>query len=190
MGKLSILFDNISSELSTQKINLIKSEEEIDTLSKVLEIFNNLNEFIQRNNKEIIESFVSKGLTYIYNEQHIFEMRIVDKRSKKVIEFWLKDSTTEIQLKPPFVGKGGGKIDSISLLLKIAVILQLGITSTIFLDEVTKQVDFEATEKIIEFLKDFQEDNNNQIILITHKDVTAADIYVSKENGKSIIERM
>lgn len=190
MGRLSILFDNISSDLLSQHKNLKKSEEELDTLSKVLEIFNNLNAFLQNNNKTIIESFVSKGLTYIYNEQHIFEMRIVDKRSKKIIEFWLKDSTTEIQLKPPFVGKGGGKIDSISLLLKIAIILQLGITSTIFLDEVTKQVDFNATEKIIEFLRDFQEDNNNQIILITHKDVAAADIYVTKKEGKSYIERI
>ena len=186
---IEILYQNTLNDLINQKDTFVNIEKDLEILSQVLEIYNNINSYLQHNNKKIIEDFVSKGLTYIYNEDHKFEMRIVDKRNKKIIEFWLKDNNTEIQLKSPFVGKGGGKIDSISLLLKIAVILQLGLTSTIFLDEVTKQVDFNATERIIEFLKDFQEENENQIILITHKDVAAADIYINKKDGESYIER-
>ena len=71
---IEILYQNTLNDLVNQKDTFANIEKDLEILSQVLEIYNNINSYLQHNNKKIIEDFVSKGLTYIYNEDHLLPL--------------------------------------------------------------------------------------------------------------------
>jgi ABC-type iron transport system FetAB ATPase subunit len=91
-------------------------------------------------------------------------MEFEEKNNKVVPEFYLN----ELQLKPPFIGDGGGIISTIGLLIYLTFI-KLKNTKILLLDECESMVDLQATQRLLEFIDFFAKENNITVIMITHK---------------------
>lgn len=141
--------------------------------------------------KSSVEHLVSYALNYIYYPGHKFEIVFETRRNQQEVDFYLEDSC-RVQLKKPFVGKGGGKVMIVALVLQLALIEQFNLTSTVFLDEIGKMVDMSVIDRLAEFLKFYSEKFGKQLIYITHHTdlETVADkvICIQKVNGVSAVK--
>jgi len=155
-----------------------------------------LNKTSEETKKSIIgslEAIVSSALNIVYGEGHRFKIVMETRRNQPEVDYYIDDGNTEIQLKKPFIGKGGGKITVAAFALQLAVVEYADITGPLFLDEVTRYVDSEAVKRVALLIRDYAESNNRQIINITHHDEVAENsdikIRVSKDkDGKAIIK--
>lgn len=177
-------------EIKSEQKNLIKSilekEDTVKSLELIKSFMVNLNNQVKSTIKTNIETIVNTGLAYIYDTTHDFKIVFVEKRKQQEVEFFLDG----IQLKKPFIGKGGGKIVVVGLLLQLAFIEQFKLTNTIFLDEVGKMVDMRAIDKVAKFLKAYSVKFNKQLIFITHHEELeeTADIVFKISKPKTVSE--
>jgi DNA repair exonuclease SbcCD ATPase subunit len=138
-----------------------------------------------------LENTVTAALNAVYGPGHKFIIQLEERRNQYEADFYIEDQNTLIQLKKPFVGKGGGKVTIAAMALQLAIIEYAGITGPVLLDEITKFVDLEAVNNVAKLLKDYSTTNSRQVINVTHHEAVAeqADVTVSvKKNSKGVAE--
>ena len=136
-----------------------------------------------------LEQIVTSALNTVYGSGHKFHINLVERRNQREVDFYIEDKAVNIQLKKPFVGKGGGKVTIAAFALQLAVIEFAGVQGPIFLDEITKYVDSEAVERVAKLISDYSINMGKQLINITHHEavVQVADVsFIINKNSKGI----
>lgn len=141
---------------------------------------------------EQIEHIVTSALNTVYGPGHKFKMVLEQRRNQHEVDFFIDDGNTCIQLKKPFVGKGGGKVTIAALALQLAILESAGLTGPIFLDEITKFVDMDAVNNVAILLKEYALSSGRQVVNITHHEAVAAqaDIKISVEKNRQGVAKI
>jgi len=169
-----------------------EAQKELAIYDKAQILLQKTSDYARQQIKSKIEEIVSQALNVVYGGNHSFIVDLDVKGSRPIAEYYLDDGTTITKLEKPDYDRGGGKVDIISLALRLAVNEIRGVKGPIFLDEVGKHVDNEAIINVAYFLKEFSNKFDKQIILITHEQALAeigeVSIEVEKKNGESQVE--
>lgn len=170
--------------------------DEVDTLEKVLILFQKTSQYAREQGKIQIENLATRSLRYIFDKDYKFEIEISEKRNNSSAEFFIVEENDNGIIKTkPDVSKGGGIVDIVSLALRMSFLENSNprIEGPLILDEPAKHVSEEYTFDIGDFLVQFSRQMQRQIIMITHNSHLASlskNIYrVSQENGVSIVEK-
>lgn len=158
--------NKLIKDISNNDKNIQDLNNSLQLKIKTKELINKIS-YLKKQEMKILIDVVNKGLQYSYPEkQLIFNMEFVEKNNRVVPEF----TVNGLELKPPFIGDGGGIISMIGLLLYITFI-KLKNVKIVLLDEVESMVDIEASKRLFEFIDYFSKENNIKVLLITHKEL-------------------
>lgn len=145
-----------------------EAEKQLGLFDRVQILLQKTSDFARRQAKEQIEAIVSEALNVVFGGTHRFVIELGLKANQPVAEYWLNDGTTITKLEKPDYDRGGGKIDVITLALRLAIGEMEGVRGPLLLDEVGKHVSKEYAPNVAYFLKEYSAQFNRQIILITH----------------------
>lgn len=147
---------------------IVEATAQIGIFDKVQILLQKTSEYARQQAKDRIESVVSEALNVVFGGNHSFVIDLGIRAGQPVADYWLNDGSTFTKLEKPDYDRGGGKVDIISLALRLAIGEMEGITGPLFLDEVGKHVSKEYAPNVAYFLKQYSAQFNRQIILITH----------------------
>ena len=147
---------------------ITEATEQIGIFDKVQILLQKTSEYARQQAKDRIESVVSEALNVVFGGNHSFVIDLGRRAGQPVADYWLNDGSTFTKLEKPDYDRGGGKVDIISLALRLAIGEMEGITGPMFLDEVGKHVSKEYAPNVAYFLKQYSAQFNRQIVLITH----------------------
>ncbi len=163
-AKKDLLIQHRQKALDT----IAEATEQIGIFDKVQILLQKTSEYARQQAKDRIESVVSEALNVVFGGNHSFVIDLGIRAGQPVADYWLNDGSTFTKLEKPDYDRGGGKVDIISLALRLAIGEMEGITGPLFLDEVGKHVSKEYAPNVAYFLKQYSAQFNRQIILITH----------------------
>lgn len=133
-----------------------------------------------------LEKIVTAALCFIYGGGHEFSIELIERRNRHEVNYYIYDGNIKVQLKKPFVGRGGGKVTLAATALQLAIVEYMEVGGILLLDEITKYADIDAVENVAAFLKDYAKANNRQIVNITHheavKEAAGTLINIVKDN--------
>ncbi len=164
---------------------ITEATEQIGIFDKVQILLQKTSEYARQQAKDRIESVVSEALNVVFGGNHSFVIDLGIRAGQPVADYWLNDGSTFTKLEKPDYDRGGGKVDIISLALRLAIGEMEGITGPMFLDEVGKHVSKEYAPNVAYFLKQYSAQFNRQIVLITHN----ADLAEIGETSISVIRK-
>lgn len=205
-NKISLLKKQYYSENAKREILLANEKkfsekveklyDEVDTLEKVLILFQKTGQYAREQGKIQIENLATRSLRYIFDRDYKFEIEISEKRNASSADFFVVEENENGRVKTnPEISKGGGIVDIVSLALRLSFLENSNpqIHGPLILDEPAKHVSDEYIFDIGDFLLQFSSQMNRQIIMITHNQHLASlsdNIYrVSQDNGISVIEK-
>lgn len=164
-------------EILTEQLNKINDELEEkqkyeDVLTQVSLLFQKTSEFAREQSKRQIEDTVTKCLQFIFETDIEFLIELSESRSVPVAEFFVRSNYPEgysVKTKPE-IARGGGIVDVISLVLRIAFVElnQPKLSGPLILDEPGKHVSDDYIFNLGEFLKKSSNLFDRQIIMVTH----------------------
>lgn len=164
---------------------IVEATAQIGIFDKVQILLQKTSEYARQQAKDRIESVVSEALNVVFGGNHSFVIDLGIRAGQPVADYWLNDGSTFTKLEKPDYDRGGGKVDIISLALRLAIGEMEGITGPLFLDEVGKHVSKEYAPNVAYFLKQYSAQFNRQIILITHN----ADLAEIGETSISVVRK-
>lgn len=146
-------------------------------------------DYARQQAKQRIEEIVTSALSVVFAKEYRFEVKLDVRANQPIAEYWLYSDDVATQLKPPDYDRGGGIADVVSLALRLAVGELSNVKGPLFLDEVGKHVSEEYAPNVAYFLKEYSQNFNRQIILITHNkhlaEIGEVSLAVSQKNGES-----
>lgn len=185
LAQRELLFEQMQEAENRKK----RAEKDLLQFDLVQILLQATSEFARQQAKSRIEEIVTSALSVVFGKDYSFKIQITTKANQPVAEYYLESEGIVTQLKPPDYDRGGGVADVVSLSLKLAVAELSGVTGTLFLDEVGKHVSEEFAPNVAYFLKQYSENFNRQIVLITHNaalaDVADHSLQVSQVKGRS-----
>ncbi len=161
-------------------IRKTEAEKQLGQYDLVQILLQKTSDYARQQAKTRIEAIVSEALNVVYGGNHHFVIDLVVRSNRPEADYYLSCDGVVTQLKPPDYGRGGGKIDVITLALRLAITEILQIPGPLFLDEVGKHIDKiedgdnTAIENLAYFLQQYSHQFGRQIILITHNDTLAS----------------
>lgn len=165
-------------DLQTQnRDQLERLSEELETLERVMSLFQMTSQFARDQAKNQIEALVTKCLQYIFDSSVEFQIELEELRNKASAEFYVVNNTKDFFLKTkPEQSRGGGVVDIVSLALRISFLQthKPAILGPLILDEPAKHVSEEYIHNVGDFLKQTSEIFNRQVIMVTHNSHLAA----------------
>ena len=163
-AKKDLLIQHKQKALDT----IAEATEQIGIFDKVQILLQKTSEYARQQAKDRIESVVSEALNVVFGGNHSFVIDLGIRAGQPVADYWLHDGSKFTKLDKPDYDRGGGKVDILSLALRLAIGEMEGITGPLFLDEVGKHVSKEYAPNVAYFLKQYSAQFNRQIVLITH----------------------
>lgn len=177
--------------LQKQREDAIKEQaeakEQLGVYDMVQLLLQKTSDYARRQVKDRVESIVSEALNVVFGGEHRFLIDLGLKANQAVAEYYLNDGSTITKLEKPDYDRGGGKIDVITLALRLAIGEMEQVDGPLFLDEVGKHVSKEYAPHVAYFLKEYSSKFGRQIILITHNADLAevADVSLSVSRGSN-----
>lgn len=158
--------------LQKQRATAVQEQEEakaqLGIYDKVQLLLQKTSDYARHQVKDRIESIVSEALNVVFGGNHHFIIDLGLKANQPIAEYWLNDGSTLTKLEKPDYDRGGGKVDIITLALRLAIGEMEQVDGPLFLDEVGKHVSKEYAPHVAYFLKEYSQNFGRQIILITH----------------------
>lgn len=152
----------------------------------------------KRKAKPLYEEIITSGLQYIIEEDISFEVDMEeDKNNKTEAEFYVVSSETgePIRTSPEDANSGGGISDLVGVIGQTAILegqKDPHLESALVLDEPFKMLSPSYIPKTGEFLKEYQQTFERQIIMSTHnpylQEIADRKIHVTKVKGISQVE--
>lgn len=166
-----------------------EAEKQLGVFDLVQILLQKTSDYARQQAKTRIEEIVSQALNVVFGGFHKFKIDLLTKANQPIAEYWLDDGITLTKLEKPDYDRGGGKVDIISLALRLAIGELEDVDGPLFLDEVGKHVSKEYAPNVAYFLKEYSQQFNRQIILITHNadlaEIGEVSLEVSRKNGES-----
>jgi ABC-type dipeptide/oligopeptide/nickel transport system ATPase component len=178
-------------ELAIQREEKLKR---IDDLTQVKVLLAESSRYAKEQVKTQLETLVTNGLQYVFGEDMRFEIEISDK-ARTEAEFYVVSmhEGEEIRTRPESA-RGGGVVDIISIILRVAMLQSCNppLEGPLLMDEPVKMVSADYIERVGEFFRQLNQYFDRQIIMSTHNVYLAesADkiFEVVQENGISRVE--
>jgi DNA repair exonuclease SbcCD ATPase subunit len=168
------------------------AEDQLDVFDKVQILLQKTSEFARQQVKGHLEEIVSHALNVVYGGNHVFSIDLVVRANRPEVDYYLNDGTTLTKMVKPDFDRGGGKINVITIALRLGIDELEGDKGPLLLDEIGANVDGEAAVNLAYFLKEYSIKCDRQIVLITHNealaDVADFNIRVSKANGTAKVK--
>lgn len=166
-----------------------EAEKQLGIFDHVQILLQKTSDYARQQAKTRIEEIVSQALNVVFGGSHNFIIELGLKANQPTAEYFLNDSTTITKLEKPDYDRGGGKVDIISLALRLAIGELEGVDGPLFLDEVGKHVSKEYAANVAYFLREYSNNFSRQIILITHNselaEIGEVSLEVTRKNGES-----
>jgi DNA repair exonuclease SbcCD ATPase subunit len=145
--------------------------------------------------KSKIEGIISDALRVIYGPDYRIELVYSTKNNRSSLEIELVKKTPKGEVRRTMEGFGGGVSDSISVPLRLLILLGSRQTDKVcVLDESYKHVDPERIELVAKFIKEISHKLNMQIVLLSHHEAmqeTADVIFqIQDVGGKATLKKM
>lgn len=144
-----------------------------------------------------IETMVTHGLQYVFGEEMRFEIDIVESKNKTEAEFFVVSMQDGAEIRNnPQDSRGGGVVDIVSLILKVAILQSYSpqIEGPLILDEPAKHVSEEYIEKVAEFIGQITDYFGRQVIMVTHNfhlaEMANNRYEVTQEDGISFVNKI
>jgi DNA repair ATPase RecN len=168
---------------------ILKDGQEMALLEKVQILLQKTSDFARIQAKRHVEEIVTSALTVVFSKDYQFTIELDVRGKQPVAEYWLASEGIRTQLKPPDYDRGGGVADVVSLALRLAVGELSEVKGPLLLDEIGKHVSGEYAPNVAYFLKEYSQNFNRQILLITHNDTLAdageVSLQVTQRGGRS-----
>lgn len=166
--------------------------DQLDVLDKVQILLQKTSEYARQQIKGHIEDIVSQALNIVYGGDHKFIIDLVVRANRPEVDYYLFDGATMVKLEKPDYNQGGGKVNVITIALRLGIDELVGDQGPLLMDEIGANVDGEAAVNLAFFLKQYAEKFGRQIILITHNDALAeigeVSVRVTKKNGEAQVK--
>jgi hypothetical protein len=143
--------DLLIQQLNDCCINKQNAENQLEIYDKVQLLLQQTSDYAREKVKSEIEDLVSYALDIVFGETHRFIIKLETRANQPVVEYWLDDGNTFIKLERPDYGKGGGKIDVVTLALRLSLCELEDIQGIILLDEVGKHISKEYIHNVISY---------------------------------------
>jgi DNA repair exonuclease SbcCD ATPase subunit len=145
--------------------------------------------------KAQIEAVVTEALQIVYGPELKVELTYDVKAGRSYVDVQIVKSTPAGDVKRTMEGIGGGVSDTVSVPLRLLVLLASKQTDRVcLLDEAYKHVDLERVERAAEFVAEIARRLGIQVVMCSHHEamLDAADtVYsVSESAGKSSVKRV
>lgn len=145
--------------------------------------------------KDQIEEIITEALHSIYGPDYGIELVYNVKNNRSNLDILLVRNTDCGEIKRNMDGFGGGVADTISMPLRLLVLLASKQTDTIgLLDECFKHVDTERVELVGLFLKTICDRLGVQLVMCSHhellKDNATSTYQIKDINGKSVVTKL
>jgi DNA repair exonuclease SbcCD ATPase subunit len=161
-------------------------------IDKVILLLQSVSDLARQEAKGYIEDTVSQALNVVHGGDHKFIIKLKTGKNGPEVEYWLDSGTTVTQLKRPDYDRGGGKIDIISIAIRLALIELIGNQGPIMFDEPGHNLSQEVIPGMAYFLKEYSTKFNRQLLLNTHYDPVAEigdnSIQVTQKAGVSEVK--
>jgi len=173
--------------------NIKNLGDEILTLEKVNQFFQ---EFILSQTHEtklFIESVINSGMAFVFGED-VYEMKIEEKAVGTKIERYINIINKIDDIEGQQESHGGGVLAVMSFLLKFVMSYKSNKFPMMVLDETFSFVSVQYQERLSEFLKSLCEKFNYSFVLVSHQDklnVNSDVIYeINKVGNKSVVKKI
>lgn len=190
-------FENksIDKKIDDESKKVKISERELNIFRQALEIVENIANSRRSAIKEQIEAILSEAVSFIYGYEYSVELTYDTKNNRSSLIIELVRKTKKGEIRREMDGFGGGVSDTISVPLRLMVLLSSKTNSPVcILDECYKHMDGERIELVAELLKSLTDKLGIQLIFCSHHETIRekADMVcqISDKNGKSIIENI
>lgn len=159
-------YDVTASQLSEKRDSLSAMNEKIETRNSVASLLKAFSAAEADQSKGLIESVITQGLLFIFEQDYAFKMTNTTIRNAPVVEFMVLKNGKE---RPPLGSVGGGIVDVCSFLLRVCVVLLTpGRSRIIVLDEPAKMLSADYVPRLAEFMAKLSEEFSVQFIMVTH----------------------
>lgn len=156
-------------------VRSLEASQRLGNLDLVQILLQKTSDFARQQAKGRMEEIVTQALNVVFpGSTHSFTIRLDVKGAIPIAEYWLEEDGVRTQLKPPDYDRGGGKVDVVTLALRLAIAELEGIRGPILMDEVGKHVSAEYAPNVAYFLKQYSQQLGRQILLVTHNEHLAA----------------
>lgn len=166
--------------------------DQLDVFDKVQILLQKTSEYARQQIKGHVEEIVSQALNIVYGGAHKFIIDLVVRSNRPEVDYYLHDGATLVKLEKPDYNQGGGKVNIITIALRLGIDELVGDTGPLLMDEVGPNVDGEAAINLGYFLKEYSAKFDRQIILITHndalKEIGEVGLTVTKKNGEAQVK--
>lgn len=167
----------------------LEAEKSIGVYDLVQIILQKSSDYARQQVKARIEEIVTSALNVVLDQSYRFFMVLETRSNRPEADYFLESNGVVTQLQPPDYDRGGGAVDIVSLALRLAIAELCDVRGTLWLDEVGKHVSAEYAPNVAYFLKQYSQQFNRQIVLITHNTALAeigdVSLDVRRKNGRS-----
>ena len=167
--------------------------EKMQTSQEALSFIGDLANSRRGTMKGKIESVISEAVQLIYGKSYRVELSYSVKNNRSCLEIEMVRDIAEGEVRRDMVGFGGGMSDTISVPLRLMVLLGSKQTDRVcVLDECWKHMDLERIELVGKFLRLLTDKLGMQIIMCSHherlRDFAERTYEVTESDGVSSVE--
>lgn len=189
--------DQILKSIEKRKEKISKLEKEISHLRKVDLLLKQASEYARSQFKEQLEYLITSSLQSVFQKELSFHIELFESHNSPGASFLIEEEVGDERVYyDPLESRGGGLVDMISIILRIAFLyfLEPKIEGPLLLDEPAKHLSDEYVHDFANFLKSLTTDLDLQILLVTHNDhfsFMADKIYKTDfKNHKTTLEEL
>lgn len=184
----------IEKEINENKIKLLSFGQELELGQKALQFLEDLANTRRGSLKNQIEEIITSALNLVYGNEYKVELIYDIKNNRSCVDIELVKTTSEYEVRRLMNGFGGGVSDTISVPLRLLVLLaSREVDKICILDECYKHMDLERIEYVMGFLRDICRKLEIQIIMCSHHEAAfeAADCiyHVEDVDGVAKLEK-
>lgn len=190
-------YENLVKTKDKVQVERVRITSENDIFLQARLLLSESSKFAKEQIKYQLENLVTHGLQYVFGEDKRFEIEIVESKNKTEAEFYVVSQIDSAEIKnKPQEARGGGVVDIVSLILKVAILQSYSpqIEGPLILDEPAKHVSDEYIEKVGEFIQQITQYFGRQVIMVTHNlhlsEIAETKYEVSQENGISRVVKI
>jgi DNA repair ATPase RecN len=166
--------DLLIQERDQAQLRSLEAANKLGQYDLVQILLQKTSDYARQQAKGRMEQIVTQALAVVFGSPHRFEIILDVKGAQPVAEYWLEEDGVRTQLRPPDYDRGGGKVDVITLALRLAIAELEDIKGPLLMDEVGKHVSAEFAPNVAYFLKQYSQQMGRQILLVTHNEALAA----------------
>jgi len=176
----------LEEELGRVEAELVQLQQELERDDETRSLARDVAELLRQRISERFSKFITEALQYIFESKMEFRTEIKTVRGLPAVRFYLNVNGVDVD---PMDAQGGGVVDVLSLLLRIVFLEFRCKQAPLFLDEPFKHLSNNYVSKAMFFLEQYAEQEDRQIIIVSHKDVRCGKVFrLSKEGDKAKVE--